>query len=46
MTTPDRHHHALTHPFTNPHTQNVSDYRTTHPQPDGNLLIAILAVDR
>lgn len=45
MTT-ERQAYALTHPITDPSTTDPGDYRLIEPQPDGNLLVTMLAVDR
>lgn len=44
----DRLTYALAHPITNPDPAavNVQDYWRIEPQPDGNLLCTMLAVDR
>jgi hypothetical protein len=42
----DRQTYALTHPITDPATHDVGPYQQVEPQPDGNLLLSILAVDR
>ncbi len=41
-----RPQHVLRHPLTDPASQDITAYRTTEEQRDGNLLVAILAVDR
>jgi hypothetical protein len=41
-----RQWHALLIPYTDPATQDIAAYRTVSVQPDGNLLLAVLAVDR
>ncbi len=38
--------YALAHPITDPNTESVDPYRAVEPQPDGNLLMSVLAVDR
>jgi hypothetical protein len=38
--------HALRNPFTDPTVQDVGEYRHIEVQPDGNLLVTVLAVDR
>jgi hypothetical protein len=38
--------YALTHPLTDPATDAIEPYRTVEVQPDGNLLMTVLAVDR
>jgi hypothetical protein len=42
----DRQSYALTHPPTDPDTDSTEPYRLVEPQPDGNLLMSVLAVDR
>lgn len=42
----DRRLYALTHPITDPSTADPAPYRRLEAQPDGNLLLSILAVDR
>jgi hypothetical protein len=41
----DRHAYALAHPL-NTATEDISPYRRVDSQPDGNLLVSVLAVDR
>lgn len=41
-----RQAHALTNPLTDPSTQDIESYRWIDEQPDGNLLVTVLAVDR
>jgi hypothetical protein len=41
-----RQDHALTNPITDPSTCDIDRYRQIDPQPDGNLLVSVLAVDR
>ena len=42
----DRQAYALDHPITDPDTATTDAYRRVDPQPDGNLIMSILAVDR
>ena len=42
----DRQAYALTHPINDPDADPIDPYRLIEPQPDGNLLMSILAVDR
>jgi hypothetical protein len=42
----ERQRYAITHPLTNPDTEDVADYREVDTQSDGNLLLSVLAVDR
>lgn len=42
----DRQAYALTHPINDPDRATTDPYRLVEPQPDGNLLMSILAVDR
>lgn len=46
MTGPERQAYALAHPLNDPDTDDTSLYRLVEPQPDGNLLMSVLAVDR
>ncbi len=41
-----RQAYALDHPITDPETATTDAYRSVDGQPDGNLLMSILAVDR
>jgi hypothetical protein len=41
-----RRSYALAHPYTDPRVDDVAAYRLTEEQPDGNLLMSVLAVDR
>ena len=41
-----RRAYALAHPITDPSKEDITAYRTTVEQPDGNLLMSVLAVDR
>lgn len=42
----DRQSYALTHPLTDPDNDDISPYQLVEPQPDGNLILSVLAVDR
>lgn len=42
----DRIEYAMAHPLTDPAVDDIAPYREIRQQPDGNLLVTILAVDR
>lgn len=42
----DRQAYALAHPLTDPDTDAIGPYQLVERQPDGNLLLSVLAVDR
>jgi hypothetical protein len=42
----ERQAHALANPITDPSTTDIDLYLRIDPQPDGNLLVSVLAVDR
>lgn len=42
----DRQAYALAHPITDPDAHDIRPYQLVEPQPDGNLLLSVLAVDR
>lgn len=42
----DRHAYALANPLTDPDSDDIRPYQLVEPQPDGNLLMSVLAVDR
>lgn len=46
MSTADRLTFALTNPLTGPDRESTNPYQAVERQPDGNLLMSILAVDR
>lgn len=41
-----RHAYALAHPFAGGPGADPAEYRSVDPQPDGNLLITVLCIDR
>jgi hypothetical protein len=41
-----RRAYALAHPITDPSKEDIAAYRLVEEQPDGNLLMSVLAVDR
>ncbi len=41
-----RQTYALTNPITDPDTHDVAPYQLVEPQPDGNLILSVLAIDR
>ena len=46
VTPSDRQAYALTHPITDPDNHDITPYQQVEPQPDGNLILSMLAVDR
>jgi hypothetical protein len=38
--------YALTHPLTDPDSDDIGPHQQVDQQPDGNLLMSVLAVDR
>lgn len=42
----NRHRYALAHPLTDPRTDSTEPFTTLVTEPDGKLIMSVLAVDR